>query len=119
MLAQIFSLCGEENKFHPILQNPGRLDRIVKILRFCIWDIYVLLVVTRVVWLQGKVLDVLFLQVNKVAVIEVAVISIKDKYLIVGRVFAEDSGELGPGFKPPVSIHIPIWCGGLSNLVGC
>ena len=118
MLAPIFSLCGEENKLHPILQNPGRLDRIVKILRFCIGDIAVVLVVTRVVWLQGNGLNVLVLQINRGAVIEVAVISIKGKYFIVGRGFAEDSGELGPGFKPPVSIHTPIWCGGLSNPVG-
>ena len=43
-------------------------------------------------------------------VIEVAVISIKEMYLIADRGGFTYSGELGCGFKPPVYIHIPGLC---------
>ena len=36
--------------------------------------------------------------------------SIKENYLIVDRGGAVYIGELGHGFNPPVSIHIPICC---------
>ena len=39
-----------------------------------------------------------------------AVMSTKKYYLIVDRGGAAYVGELGHGFKAPVSIHIPIWC---------
>ena len=36
--------------------------------------------------------------------------SIDEKYLVVDRGGATYVGELGRGFKPPISIHIPRWC---------
>ena len=36
--------------------------------------------------------------------------SIEEKYLVVERGGATYFGELGHGFKPPISIHIPRWC---------
>ena len=50
------------------------------------------------------------LRITKVAVIEVACMSTEEHYLIVDSVGATDSGELGHGFKPPVSIYIPVRC---------
>ena len=35
---------------------------------------------------------------------------VEEKYLIVDKVGAAYIGELGCGFKPPISIHIPRWC---------
>ena len=42
--------------------------------------------------------------------VKLTVMYIEEKYLIVYRVGASYIGYLGHGFKPPVSIHIPIWC---------
>ena len=36
--------------------------------------------------------------------------SIEEKYLIVDRRGSIFVGEMVHGFKPPVSIHISIWC---------
>ena len=36
--------------------------------------------------------------------------SIKEDDLIVDRGGATSIGELGHGLKPPVSIHVAIWC---------
>ena len=44
------------------------------------------------------------------AVIKVAVMSIGENYLIFDRGGTTYIGELGRGFKPPVSLYIPIWC---------
>ena len=49
------------------------------------------------------------LHVNNGAVVGVADISIKEKYLIVVSGGTTYSGELGRSFNPPISIHIPIW----------
>ena len=38
------------------------------------------------------------------------IISIEEIYLIVDSGCAMYGEELGHGFKPPVSIHIPVWC---------
>ena len=46
----------------------------------------------------------------KCVVTKVAVVSIKEDYLIFYRGGATYFGKLGHGFKSPVSIHITIWC---------
>ena len=68
------------------------------------------LVVSRVTCFQYEELDVLVLHMHKCAVIKVDVMYIKENYLIVDRVGALYTGYLGSGFKPFLSIHIPIWC---------
>ena len=46
----------------------------------------------------------------KCAVIKVDAMSIKENHFIIDRGGAAYIGVLGYGFKPPVSIHIHIWC---------
>ena len=50
------------------------------------------------------------IRMHKCAVVELAVISTKEKCLIVDRGNVTYVGELGCVFKPPTSIHIPSWC---------
>ena len=60
-----------------MLHHLGRLDVVVKDLLFFIDPIIIVLVTTRVSWLQGKGLDVTDLQIMKVVVIKVAGLHIK------------------------------------------
>ena len=41
---------------------------------------------------------------------KMSIVSIKEDYLIVDRGGTAYVGELGHGLKPPVSIHVAIWC---------
>ena len=83
MISPIFSSCGEVKNTHPILQHPGRLRNIVKILQFYIGPIVVWPVFIRVAYFQGKGLDLLVLLVTKGEFVELAVMSIKLKDFIV------------------------------------
>ena len=38
------------------------------------------------------------------------IVSIKEEYLIFDRGSAVYVGELDHGLKPPISIHVSIWC---------
>ena len=66
------------------------------------------MVIARVSWFQDGGLGVFILCVTKVAIIEVAIISIKENHLIVYSGGAKYSGELVNVFKPTVYIHIPV-----------
>ena len=38
------------------------------------------------------------------------IMSTKEEYLIFDRIYAAYVGELGHGLKPPVSVHVFMWC---------
>ena len=80
------------------------------ILHFFIRPIVVGLVISGVSYFQGKVLYVLVPRIPKCVVIEVAVTSTEENYLIVERTGVAYGGELGHEFNPPIYIRIHLWC---------
>ena len=94
----------------PIFQHTCRLHLIVKRLLFGIWDIIIGLIIDIVDLFQDEGFDVFVIRTYKFRVIKVAVTSTEENYLIVDRGGTAYVVELGHGFKPPVTIHIPIWC---------
>ena len=94
----------------PIFHHPQIIHLNVKRLQFEICSIIVGLVIDQVACFQDEGLDVSELHMYKCAVVKVTVMSIEEYYLIFDRGGATYIGELGHGFKPPISIHIPILC---------